>query len=197
MEWIDPSDMDEDEYAEYLREEKTRDHVSAHNKVLDAWLDEQRAAFPAWASQRAGRGPWDFTVDSLPRLEALIRDAFTSSVQARAVMDTPLVAVAAWYLGEVHNRTFGTQWQFHPSHADNNPHHHRPHITLPWERRGDFHYTDPEHIEDDARPIYSPTDALCQLPNRPADQGLLNRIAARWKVPTSCDEPNCRHHVDS
>jgi hypothetical protein len=107
MEWTDPRDMDEEEYAEYLREEKARDHVGAHNLVLEKWLEQQRAAFPAWAEQRVGP-PWDFTVDSLPRLEALIRDAFTSPAEARAVMDTALVAVAAWYLGEVHNRTFGT-----------------------------------------------------------------------------------------
>ncbi|MEU9487996.1 hypothetical protein AB0D83_30875 [Streptomyces decoyicus] len=62
--------MDEDEYAEYLREEKTRDHVSAHNPVLEKWLEQQRTGFPAWAKERAGRGPWEFTVDSLPRLEA-------------------------------------------------------------------------------------------------------------------------------
>lgn len=195
MEWADPRDMDEDEYAEYLREEKTRDHVSAHNPVLGKWLEQQRAAFPAWAEQCVG--PWDFTVDSLPRLEALIRNTFVGPAQARAVMDTPPVAVAAWYLGEVHNRTFGTQWQFHPSFADDNPLGHRPHITLPWERREEFHYTDPEHLEEDARPVYSPTDVLCNLPARPADRGLLHRISARWTVPTSCDEPNCRHHPNS
>ncbi|MGW6907971.1 hypothetical protein [Streptomyces sp. NPDC054940] len=195
MEWADPRDMDEAEYAEYLREEKTRDHVSARNPVLEKWLEQQRAAFPAWAEQRVG--PWDFTVDSLPRLEALIRNTFTGPAQARAVMDTPLVAVAAWYLGEVHNRTFGPQWQFHPSFADDNPLDHRPHITLPWERREEFHYTDPEHLEEDARPIYSPTDALCNLPARPADRGLLHRISARWNVPISCDEPNCRYHPNS
>ncbi|MFG2291183.1 hypothetical protein ACGFOU_34540 [Streptomyces sp. NPDC048595] len=112
--------MDDDEYAEYLREEKVRDHASAD--------------------------------------------------------DTPLVAVAAWYLGEVHNRTFGTQWQFHPSFDDGNPLNHRPHVTPSWERRGDFYYTDPEHIEEDARPISSPTEILCILPARPADRGLLHCI---------------------
>ncbi|QIK10212.1 hypothetical protein G7Z12_33290 [Streptomyces sp. ID38640] len=197
MEWTDPRDMDEDEYAEYLREEKTRDHVSAHNAVLEKWLEQQCTGFSAWAKERAGRGPWDFTVDSLPRLEALIRDAFDSPAQARKVTDTPLVAVAAWYLGEVHNRAFGTQWQLHPSFADDNPLDHRPHITLPWERREEFHYTDPEHIEDDARPIYSPTEILCNLPARPADQGLLHRISSRWEVPTSCDDSSCRYHPNS
>ncbi|MFH8573194.1 hypothetical protein [Streptomyces sp. NPDC017993] len=197
MEWTDPRDMDEDEYAEYLREEKAQDHVSAHNPVLEKWLEQQRTGFPAWAKERAGRRPWDFTVDSLPRLEALIRDAFDSPAQARKVMDTPLVAVAAWYLGEVHNRAFGTQWQLHPSFADDNPHDHRPHITLPWERREEFHYTDPEHIEDDARPIYSATEILCNLPARSADQGLLHRISSRWEVPTSCDDSSCRYHPNS
>ncbi|MFJ9420184.1 hypothetical protein ACIRPT_39440 [Streptomyces sp. NPDC101227] len=193
MTYRDPSEMDDEEYEEYLREEKTNDHVSAHNSVLEDWLTRQKEAFPAWAEQHKDRGPWDFTLDSLPCLEALIRDAFPTNDDARAHRDDPFVAVAAWCLGEVHNRTFGTQWQFHPSFADSNPYDHRPHVTLPWSRRDDFYRTDPEHIEDDARPIYSPTDVLCRLPNTPQEQGLLWRIDEKWE-PGTCDDEYCRYH---
>jgi hypothetical protein len=193
MEWKDPRDMDPDEYEHYLREEKARDHISADNPVLADWLHTQQQAFAAWAHTHRERGPWNFTLDSLPRLEALIRSTFTTFEQADALMDTPQVAVPAWYLGEVHNRVFGTQWQFHPGFADDNPLDHRPHVTLPWDRRDDFYYTDPEHIEDDARPIYSPTSVICNLPRRPPAEGLLEHIDDYWQ-PGNCDDPYCRYH---
>ncbi|MFJ9417301.1 hypothetical protein ACIRPT_24390 [Streptomyces sp. NPDC101227] len=195
MTYQDPSDMDDEEYQEYLREEKTKDHLSAHNPLLEDWLARLKDAFPAWAGQHKARGPWDFTVDSLPRLEALFRDTFPSTEDARANIDEPRLAVAAWYLGEVHNRTFHAQWQFHPSFADSNPHNFRPHVTLPWDRRDDFYRTDPEHIEDDARPIYSPTDVLCRLPNTPLENGLMWRIGEQWE-PGGCDDEYCRYHAN-
>ncbi|WP_157880099.1 hypothetical protein [Streptomyces natalensis] len=67
--------------------------------------------------------------------------------------------------------------------------------TLPWDRRDDFYRTDPEHIEDDARPIYSPTDVLCRLPNTPQEQGLLWRIDEQWE-PGGCDDEYCRYHAN-
>ncbi|MEU9062561.1 hypothetical protein AB0D13_27795 [Streptomyces sp. NPDC048430] len=190
MEWTDPRDMDDEEHAAYLREEKQAEEEAAHNLALTAWLDAQKQAFETWKRHREEWGPWDFTVDSLARLEAMVRAAYASPDRAREKAGEAEITVAAWYLGEVHNRAFGTGWRLTPG-GSGLP---KPRITPPWDRRDAFYFTDPEHIEEDARPVYTPTDVICSLPARPPERGLLHRIDTRWEVPTACDDPDCRYH---
>ncbi|MFE0381488.1 hypothetical protein ACFW1M_39360 [Streptomyces inhibens] len=67
---------------------------------------------PQW--EREPGGGWDFTVDSLDRLEELIRAWFVSCEEARKAEDSPFLSVAAWYFDEVQNRNAGTLWQCRP-----------------------------------------------------------------------------------
>ena len=46
----------------------------AGNPRLNTWLERQRADFPAWARETGQQ--WDFTVESLDRLEELLRKRF-------------------------------------------------------------------------------------------------------------------------
>ena len=82
------------------------------NPRLNAWLSRQREAFPEWAA-RTGPG-WDFSAESLDRLEQQLRTRFSSTTEVRAAQEDPSVSVPAWYLGEVQNRTYGSVWHANP-----------------------------------------------------------------------------------
>ncbi|MEU4690289.1 hypothetical protein [Actinoplanes sp. NPDC023714] len=86
----------------------------ADNPRLTTWLAAQQAAFPAW-SERTGQD-WDFSIDSLDRLERLLRQRFAGWDEVRAAEEAedPAVTVPAWYLGEVQNRHCGTAWHRNP-----------------------------------------------------------------------------------
>ncbi|MEU3988095.1 hypothetical protein [Streptomyces platensis] len=62
--------ISEDEYAELRR----LDRLRSDNSVLTAWLTIHHTEFPAWAEQAPGA--WDFSLDSLVRLEDLIRGRY-------------------------------------------------------------------------------------------------------------------------
>src|SRR5262249_38782083 len=101
-------EISEDEYQELAE----LDRIRSSNPVLDALLQGGWREFPAWAQQHGG--DWDFTPDSLERLETVVRSRYTSSDQAWEDRGSDFLQTAAWYVGEVHNRTCGTQWQYHP-----------------------------------------------------------------------------------
>ncbi|WP_260605436.1 hypothetical protein [Streptomyces sp. WAC01280] len=44
-------------------------------------------------------------------MEALVREHVTSVDDLFTREHTPLIQVACWYVGEVHNRTRGTRWR--------------------------------------------------------------------------------------
>ena len=93
----------------------------ADNPRLNTWLAAQRKAFPDWARE-TGQA-WDFTVDSLDRLEQLLRERFAGrdDVVAAEEAGHPAVMVPGWYLGEVLNRNYGTVWHrnpVEPTHPD-------------------------------------------------------------------------------
>jgi hypothetical protein len=83
-----------------------------NNPRLRAWLQEQEAAFPQWAASHPG--VWDFSVDSVDRLQKVIRGEFSSYENITAVQHTPAVTVPAWYLGEVCVRA-GAVWKGDPA----------------------------------------------------------------------------------
>ncbi|MFC8829826.1 hypothetical protein ACFT9I_31355 [Streptomyces sp. NPDC057137] len=178
---------DEDAYLADQERQHAEDRLRCDNPVLHGWLAERRAAFPAWA-EGAERGEgvepypyddvWDFGVESVDRLERLIRATFTSYEDARAREDGPFMLGAAWYLGEVHNRACGTVWQVHPDARKFPPYKVQPFVTIPWERKDE--YEDEEGVEDDARPLYGPVNGICQLFKWGPDRHLrddMNRYA--------------------
>ncbi len=63
---------------------------------VEAWRADQRAAFDRWTGGERG---WDFTPESLDRLEDAVR------------ADPGLAGLGAWYFGEVLVRTKGATWQ--------------------------------------------------------------------------------------
>jgi hypothetical protein len=93
-------------------ERQSEDQDWADNPRLNAWLAEQEAAFPAWAGETGQQ--WDFTPESLDRLEDLLRDRFSTWDEVKAAEADPIVSVPAWYLGEVQNRHHGTAWYCNP-----------------------------------------------------------------------------------
>ncbi|MER7752668.1 hypothetical protein [Kitasatospora sp. NPDC097643] len=86
--------------------------VWADNPRLTAWLAAQRRAFPVWAEENGGG--WDFAPASLDRLEALVRDRFTSWEAVHEAREEQLLEVAAWYLGETLVRHCGVVWRCSP-----------------------------------------------------------------------------------
>jgi hypothetical protein len=85
------------------------------NPRLKEWTAARQAAFEEWAAETGGE--WDFTMESVDRLEALIRDRFASSSEVEAAQDTPFVQGAYWYLGEVFVRVHQLEWQQRPGGA--------------------------------------------------------------------------------
>lgn len=140
--------------AEY-EELRELDRLRSDNPVLNAWLEIQHAEFPGWAERHPGR--WDFSVDSLARVEELVRSTYSSSAQAHAEEGGDFLQTAAWYVGEVHNRHFGTVWQYHPDSAEDPGE--WPFVIVPFERLEEF--PDEDGIEPDGRPAYSPVNRLC------------------------------------
>ncbi|MFF0371728.1 hypothetical protein [Micromonospora sp. NPDC005087] len=93
----------------------------ADNPRLNTWLAAQQTAFPVW-SRETGQA-WDFTVDSLDRLDQLLRERFAGwdDLLAAEEAEQPAVMVPGWYLGEVLNRNYGTVWHrnpVEPTHPD-------------------------------------------------------------------------------
>ncbi|MEU6418785.1 hypothetical protein [Streptomyces spiralis] len=155
--------MTEEEY-ENLRE---LDRLRSDNPQLNDWLESMRKRFPAW-NERHGGG-WDFGLASIGRLQELVRDVYDGScARADADKDSDFLQVASWYLGEVHNRHYGSVWQWHPDSLTVDPPV-RPFVIQPFERLEEF--PDEDGIEEDGRPVYTPVERLCgfMLP----DQGDL------------------------
>lgn len=135
------------------------DAAHADNPRLSAWLAEQRSGFEEWG--RAHGGGWDFGEGSLDRVEELIRAHLTSVDELFAREHTPLVQVACWYVGEVHNRTRGTGWRLDPDPADTHPWSKRPYVIVPFRLLPAFR--DPEGIDYDARPQHHPLSGFLAL----------------------------------
>ncbi|QIY56622.1 hypothetical protein HEP86_21375 [Streptomyces sp. RPA4-5] len=146
-------DVSEDEYAELLR----LDRLRSDNSVLNAWLTIQHAEFPGWAEQVPGA--WDFSLDSLVRLEDLIRGRYASTGQAHQDEGGDFLQTASCHAGEVHNRHFGTAWQYHPDSTEIPGA--WPFATVPFDRL--FEFPDEDGIEPDARPLYTPVKRLCGI----------------------------------
>ncbi|BCK69840.1 hypothetical protein Srufu_037930 [Streptomyces libani subsp. rufus] len=146
-------DITDDEYEELRR----LDRLRSDNSVLNAWLTIQHAEFPGWAEQTPGT--WDFSLGSLARLEDLIRSRYATVEQAHQDEGGDFLQTASWYVGEVHNRHFGTGWQFHPDSTELPGA--WPFVTVPFDRL--FEFPDEDGIEPDGRPFYTPVKRLCGI----------------------------------
>jgi hypothetical protein len=138
----------------------------ADNPRLNRWLERQRADFPAWA-QETGQH-WDFTVESLDRLEELLRKRFASWEEVHAAQDDPAVAVPAWYLGEVQNRHYGTSWYCNPVIPDHPDQEGRPFVQAPAGEEGQY--------EDDIPPLCNPFSEIRGLFVRSPDEHLRDIV---------------------
>ncbi|MGW8761026.1 hypothetical protein ACWGN5_00860 [Streptomyces sp. NPDC055815] len=150
----DAEDGDEGEDEHAVAERIDKEH--AGNPRLAAWLGLQERGFEDWS--RGHGGGWDFGERSLDRVEALVREHLTSVDDLFAQEHTPLVQVACWYVGEVHNRTRGTEWRMDPEPADSHPWSGRPYVIVPFARLDE--YRDPEGIDYDARPRHHPLSSF-------------------------------------
>ncbi|MFC7304561.1 hypothetical protein ACFQVC_10085 [Streptomyces monticola] len=115
-----------DELAEELRELEAdpalKDPELHDNPRLHAWLADRREAFADWAERAdpaaGSAAAWDFSPESLDRLEALVRARFATGEEMEAAQDDWFLAGAAWYLGEVQVIHCGARWQLNPEPYD-------------------------------------------------------------------------------
>jgi hypothetical protein len=123
---------------------------------LRAWLEKQETQFPQWAASHPG--VWDFSVDSVDRLETVIRTDFSSWEELRAAQGTPRVTVPAWYLGAVCVRA-GAVWKYNPDSPTDADGWEGPAVGVPGDPM-----EDPEHEDfyedDDYRPAAIPVAEL-------------------------------------
>ena len=88
-------------------------------KFLDVWLPHRDEALARWvADHAADTGPWDFSADSLDRLESVIRGAVRSVDDVDVPANQELIEGAGWYLGEVLRREGHAEWTYNPGEVD-------------------------------------------------------------------------------
>lgn len=146
-------------------EQQSDEQDWADNPRLNAWLAKQEAAFPEWVKQTGQE--WDFTPESLDRLEDLVRRMFSTWEEAKAAEDDPILSVAAWYLGEVQNRHYGTVWQCRPYPPQGPLQDNTPFVIVPEEPRDEYDERDEDEEElyrdEDYRPACDPADEIRAL----------------------------------
>jgi hypothetical protein len=122
------------------------------NPRLNTWLAAQQQAFADW-SQETGQ-PWDFTVDSLDRLEQFLRERFAGwdDLLVAEEAEQPAVMVPGWYLGEVLNRNYGTVWHRNPVEPTHPDQPRTPFVQLPEDPGAEYEDKD----EDDIPPVCNP-----------------------------------------
>ncbi|MFG3117185.1 hypothetical protein ACGF4C_22625 [Streptomyces sp. NPDC048197] len=154
----------------------------ANNPRLEAWISEQRAAFNAHYPPEAG--DWDFSVESLDRLEASMRRRFSSCEEIKDERDSGPVGAATWYLGEVHVRTAGAQWQYGTDPDPAAPEYDQPYVTVPYERIDEYPPADDDPAQD-GRPLTVPGNELCALFLRGPDNHLRDTLTRYHGAPVT------------
>ncbi|WP_354637121.1 hypothetical protein [Kitasatospora camelliae] len=139
----------------------------ADNPRLDHWLRTRAAALPEWAEQTAGQ--WDFSTGSLEGLEREIRRRYTSWDEAQAAGDNAFMAVSAWYVGEVHVRTYGAVWRCAPQPGSGAYARTVPVVTLPREVLEDWELEERQENEELYEELYEDDFPYC-APSEVVDQ---------------------------
>ncbi|MEU8028307.1 hypothetical protein [Streptomyces sp. NPDC049099] len=103
-----------------------------NNPQLNAWLDTARADFTALAEQAGGR--WDFSPASLPRLERLVLERYTTWEEQYDDRRGPFLRAVAWYLGEVLVRHHDAVWVWPPGTPCPGRERSCPALTYPYDR---------------------------------------------------------------
>ncbi|MDG4859654.1 hypothetical protein P8605_16095 [Streptomyces sp. T-3] len=162
---------DREQLAEEFRELAADPDLKApdpyDNPRLHTWLAERRAAFDDWVALAGGTAAdWDFSPESLDRLEALVRARFTTYEEIKEALDEPFMAGAAWYLGEVQVIQRGARWSFGPE-PDEEATYDEPTVGEP-DRDEDDYYDEDEEDDDFYDPdgsgyVCPPAGHLCEL----------------------------------
>ncbi|SIM69830.1 hypothetical protein [Micromonospora cremea] len=155
----------------------------ADNPRLNTWLAAQQTAFPVW-SRETGQA-WDVTVDSLDRLEQLLRERFASrdDLLAAEEAEQPAVMVPGWYLGEVLNRNCGTVWHRNPVEPTHPDQPKTPFVQLP-ENPG-AEYEDEDDLPLVCNPFTEIRGLLVRGPSYHLRQ-VVNRYEAVGQLPDAC-----------
>jgi hypothetical protein len=152
----------------------------ADNARLNQWLHSQAAAFPVWAEQPSDN--WDFSTQSLDRLEAEIKRRYPGREYAHADRGSAFLDVAAWYVGEVHVRNFGAVWRCAPEVAPGVDPRIEPLVTLPkdvleeWELE---EFRAQEDLYEDDFPLFAPYDSVVGAADPGQSRREPRRVAGR------------------
>ncbi|GIG66199.1 hypothetical protein [Phytomonospora endophytica] len=85
---------------------------------LARWLAARASAADAWARAYAPDEDWDFSPDSLSRLQELVRRKTPTKESLKDPANHDFREGAAWYLGEVLRRGVGGRWNHNPDGGD-------------------------------------------------------------------------------
>jgi hypothetical protein len=152
-----------------------------NNPRLHAWLQEQEKGFPQWAANHPGF--WDFSPESVDRLQTALATEFSSWEEIRAAQHTPAITVPAWYFGEVCVRA-GAVWKYHPEpledpdNLDDPEPDLGPRVGVPGDPMDDPDYEDPYDDEvyvPAALPIFDLSEALLD-----GSEGRLRRFVEEF-----------------
>jgi hypothetical protein len=105
-----------------VKEPTSADPPDPDSPRLTAWLAERARTFDRWVATYAPEGRWDFTADSLPALEELVRRVTPTPEELHDPSHRDFVEGAAWYLGEVLRRGLGGRWNRDDRLADDRSH---------------------------------------------------------------------------
>lgn len=95
---------------------------------LIAWLQDMDATLRQWGTRYDAGGPWDYSLQSLDRLEQLIRTEV--HLEPKGVGgDRFLIDGAVRYVGETLLRHGGGEWVYRPGTPENNYFRGRPYVS--------------------------------------------------------------------
>ncbi|MEV0650785.1 hypothetical protein AB0I28_36575 [Phytomonospora sp. NPDC050363] len=96
------------------KEPTDADQPDPDSAPLARWLADRAAAFGDWTAAYSPDGNWDFSPDSLTRLQELVRRETPTKEELKDPANRVFRDGAAWYLGEVLRRNVGGRWNLNP-----------------------------------------------------------------------------------
>ena len=93
-----------------VKERTIADSPDPSSDELSGWLERCGRGFARWAQTYGG--DWDFSPDSLPALEELVRRTTSTPAELNDPKHRDFRDGAAWYLGEVMRRGMGGRWNY-------------------------------------------------------------------------------------
>ena len=97
---------------------------------LAHWLTVREQGFPEWSAATGRADDLDFSPESLPALEQVVRRRIPSKVALHESLDDDFVQGALWYVGEVARRHRHARWRYrpNPTGTSRNPYAGRPYV---------------------------------------------------------------------